>query len=525
MSEPEPVPEPVVEPVVGPVVEPVVAESEWQRLDPRMLLVHPVKEVVRFLPVLVGVWFAGSAAGSSWQLLGVAVPVALGVLRYLTTSFRVAHDRVELRRGLLERHVLSTPVDRVRTVDLTASPVHRVLGLTTMRVGTGTASSDDDEQLDLDGLPVERARRLRDELLRAAPSAPGAEGDLDAEGRSRPPAPAAPPVLVLDAAWARYAPLTSAGLVLAAAVVGGGLQLLQVLGGLDRIDVDGVARDVATAPLLALAAVAVGLGLVVVAGLAVVAYLVSYWGFSLRRSGASWHLVRGLLTTRETSLDDARLHGVTLTEPVGLRLAGGAGLSAIVTGLRSEGGAASALLTPPAPYAVVAATAAAVVDDAEPVTGPLVPHGPRATRRAWVRACAPALVLAGLVVAGVLADLPGTSSWLLLLVPVLLVGGALLGRDRARSLGHALTARHLVARRGSVVRRRDVLAREAVIGWTLRATWLQRRAGLCSLVATTAGGRQSVVVADVPRALAVRLAASARPGLLEQFLLVDESHG
>ena len=26
----------------------------WQRLDPRMLLVYPVKELIRFLPVLIG---------------------------------------------------------------------------------------------------------------------------------------------------------------------------------------------------------------------------------------------------------------------------------------------------------------------------------------------------------------------------------------------------------------------------------------------------------------------------------------
>ena len=25
-------------------------DAEWQRLDPRMLLVHPIREVIRFLP-------------------------------------------------------------------------------------------------------------------------------------------------------------------------------------------------------------------------------------------------------------------------------------------------------------------------------------------------------------------------------------------------------------------------------------------------------------------------------------------
>ena len=88
------------------------------------------------------------------------VPIALGLLRYFTTSFRIADGRVELRAGCSTGTCCRRALDRVRTVDLTASPIHRVLGLTTVRIGTGTASTDGDDRLDLDGLP--------------APSAPGA---------------------------------------------------------------------------------------------------------------------------------------------------------------------------------------------------------------------------------------------------------------------------------------------------------------------------------------------------------------
>ena len=140
----------------------------WRRLDPRMLLVYPVRELVRFLPALLALFLAGTAAGRTqwWHGLGIAIPVALGLLRYLTTRFRITETRVELRRGLVDRHLLSTPLDRVRTVDVTASLTHRVLGLTTVRIGTGTASTDDQDHLDLDGLPAEQAHRLRTELLR-----------------------------------------------------------------------------------------------------------------------------------------------------------------------------------------------------------------------------------------------------------------------------------------------------------------------------------------------------------------------
>ena len=37
-------------------------DADWQRLDPRMLLVHPIREVIRFLPVLI-VFAVGSDRG------------------------------------------------------------------------------------------------------------------------------------------------------------------------------------------------------------------------------------------------------------------------------------------------------------------------------------------------------------------------------------------------------------------------------------------------------------------------------
>ena len=38
---------------------PVPRDEAWRRLDARMLLVHPVNELVRFLPVLIGIFFLG----------------------------------------------------------------------------------------------------------------------------------------------------------------------------------------------------------------------------------------------------------------------------------------------------------------------------------------------------------------------------------------------------------------------------------------------------------------------------------
>ena len=485
--------------------------DDWQRLDRRMLLVNPVQELVKFLPALLGLLVAGTAIGGrGWQLIAVAVPVVLGVVRYLTTRFRVAEGRVELRRGLLNRRTLAVPVDRVRTVDLTAGPVHRLLGLVTVRIGTGTASSRDEDSLDLDGLPGAAARTLRAALLSAGgPSA----GDPD-DGAPE-PAPTAHTVLRLDPSWARYAPLTGTGLVLLAGVVGGAFQLATTLG----LELTLRAEDLpgTDLPVAGWLAVVAGLlvVLLVVSALAVAAYLLTSWGLVLTHRPGAWHLVRGLLTTRETTLDEGRVAGVVLHEPVGLRLAGAAHLSAIVTGLdRSNPG--SATLVPPAPARVASGVGAAVVGTPAPLTAPLVAHGPAATRRRWSRALGPAALLSAL---GVLAwlTLP-VGRWGLALAVLALPVAAGLAHDRTRSLGHALVADHLVARSGSLARSREVLATRHVIGWTLRDTLVQRRAGLVTLTATTAGGDQQVSVHDVPEDVAVRLADDAVPGLLRQFL-------
>ena len=482
-------------------------DAEWQRLDPRMLLVHPIREVLRFLPVIIVVVLGSTAAGGEqWQLIGVGIPVALGLMRYLTTSFRIAAGRIELKRGLLNRHVLSTPVDRVRTVDLTSSPIHRLLGLTKVRIGTGTASTSDEDRIDLDGLPLERARALRSELLMTS-TADDEEADEPAPERE---------VVTFDPAWMRFAPLTGSGVVIGAAALGAGSQVLQSVGFWERFDTDTV--DVPGVPLAVLVPLLVLGLLVLISLLSIGGYVVTNWGFRLTRlspslgGGATWHLTRGLFTTRETTLDDDRLAGVNLTEPIGLRLARGARLSVIVTGLsRSEQG--SSTLVPPAPRGVVERVAGEVVDTPIPVEADLVSHGPRAARRRWTRALLPALVIAAGFVAAVLA---GGPSWLLVGL-LALPFAALLARDRIRSLGHALVVGHLVARSGSLVRRRRILEVDHVIGWNFRATWFQRRAGLTTLVATMAGGNQAVHVLDVPEHRAVLVAQEALPDLVAQF--------
>src|ERR1039458_6656184 len=67
--------------------------DSWRRLSPRMLLVHPVRELGQAIPALVGVVLAGRAMGDAqtWWLgpAGVGVVVAVSVLRWMTTRYRI----------------------------------------------------------------------------------------------------------------------------------------------------------------------------------------------------------------------------------------------------------------------------------------------------------------------------------------------------------------------------------------------------------------------------------------------------
>lgn len=484
-------------------------QSEWRRLDPLMLLVHPVNEVGRFLPVLLAAFVFGSSSEGSfaWQWLAVVAPVAIGVVRYLVTRYRITAGRVELRRGLLGRSVLTTRLDRVRTVELTASPVHRFLGLARVRIGTGAASGGED-QLELDALRKGAAEGLRAALLERADAAPhanvaeGAAGDhLGTAGHIR-MSGYVHPLLRLDPLWARYAPFTSSGMVIAGALVAGVGQLLP--DGEPQVDVE------LTTALLVVAAVAL---LGVLAVLSVVGYLVSYGGYVLSTDarGSSLHVVRGLLTRRETTLESVRVRGLELHEPLTLRVVGARRLTAAVTGMgHREGG--SSLLVPPAPRTVVEQVGQGLLRGDQALTLPLRQHGPAARRRRLTRA-----VLGALLPAGALVVVTGASALGIAAAVLLVVAAVLLGLDRYRRLGHALTDGFLVTGYDSLRGRRVALERMGIIGWTIRQSWFQRRAGLCTLVATTSAGSQGYRVTDVPLEEGVALADAAVPGLLAAF--------
>ncbi|HEY2766444.1 MAG TPA: PH domain-containing protein [Pseudonocardiaceae bacterium] len=522
------------------------SDSDWLRLDPRMLAVTPLRQLLGFLPVIAVVLVVGVNQDLGGRVYGLAAAVGavviLGVLRWVTTRYRITDERITQRSGLLVRKARSVPRDRIRSVDLTAGPVHRFFGLAVVKIGTGQhAEGIESRELTLDAVSAVEADRLRQRLLdrpgtqrreRAdgpdgANGTDGGNGTDGADGTGTTggavaPVPAGAELGALNWSWLRFAPLTASSLVAVGAVAGAFGQFVGDLGvDPSRIaEVGDVGEQLSTTPLW-LGVFLLALVVLAVAALgAVVIFVASWWGFRLvREPGGVLRIRHGLLTSRSVSLEERRLRGAEVAEPLLMRIGRGARLTAVATGLGGHRGHGRGALLPPAPRSDAHRVAGrALAEDPSPTGAALRRHPVAALRRRVVRAVLPVLAAAAaleLVSAKLVPQVPAWAGWAVLgLLPVTV----LLAVDAYRNLGHSLTERYLVTRHGTGERRTVALKRSGVIGWTVSQSLFQRWARLVTLTATTAAGSGAYHVFDVRTAEALALAEQAMPGLLEPFL-------
>ncbi|WP_098899377.1 PH domain-containing protein [Streptomyces sp. st77] len=490
--------------------------ADWHRLDPRTVLVTAlvVAGVVAgaAIPVTLGLTRWSSLPVAVLQVLAGAllvIGVAAGAdrVRWHRTRYRIGTERVDLHTGLLLVKRRSLARSRIRTVDLTANLMLRLLGLVTVRIGTGEQGSESTLVLD----PVTRAEgeRLRLLLLeRAATASPGVhrEGEL----------------AVLDPRWIRYAPVSFVAPMLGGAAAGAVMQVSDWVGAQGQV-IEWVGDRFRETPLLwtiiVLVLAALVAGVVGALGL----WIEMWWNYRLEReAGGTLRVRRGLFTSRSISVEEARLRGVDLVEPLGVRLLGAARLDAITTGLAKDHEARNAdhnTLLPAAPRTRADAVAADVLREPDTPTGAaLTPH-PRAARGRRLRWSLAAVLAPVLILTLLGALLTPVLLWIALGCAVVAVPVAVaLARDAYRALGHALSGRYLVTRSGTVRRSTAALERAGVIGWTVKQSVFQRRAGLLSITATTAAGGGAYTAYDTDASEGLTFAADAVPGLLEPFL-------
>lgn len=504
-------------------------EDGWYRLSPRMLLVHPVRSLMSMAVPLLLVSLGVSRGDNTrwlWFVVGGAVlAVVFGVLSWFFTRYRFTPEQLQLRTGVLNRKVVTAPLDRIRSVDIESTVVHRVLGLSKVKVGTGV----DATQIELDGLTREQSGRMRTFLLNRSEvttptGAPAA--DESEEGEASSPAPAAgPPAAEEELArinwgWLRYAPFSLSSLV----VVAGAFGVLAQFGDDIPLEELGFVQDswgwvIAHSVLLVVAVVA---AFVLVAWVVVstASYVLNWWNLRLvREPGGTIRTSRGLLTTRSQTIENEKIRGVTMTEQFLLRFVRGGELSAQATGV-GAGGMVKVL--PPAPRSVVQSVGHALLQEDGALTMQLTGHGPRARRRIHIRKQWGTLFLTVLVsVPTYWFDVWWFETWPWWIPLAVLSGFGVLNLVLAeaswRNLGHGLTEGYVIVQTGAVIRTREVLERAGVIGWLVHQSFFQRRIGLADLTATTAAGKERLVVPNVPFAAAVALADRATPGMVSDF--------
>ncbi|MEU5217783.1 PH domain-containing protein [Streptomyces sp. NPDC020807] len=492
--------------------------GEWRRLDRRMLLATAA--VLCGVAGGAGVPVAAGLAGSrplwqalSWVLAGALLLVLGGTaadyVRWRRTRYRIGPERVELHTGLLLTKRRSLARERIRSVDLTANPLQRLLGLVEVRIGTGESTGGSESTLELDLVTRAEGERLRHELLARAATGP-ADGPDDGV------------LAAVDPRWIRYAPLSFVAPALGGAAAGSVMQVSEWFGAQAAV-IDWIGdrfRDVSLAWMLVdLVLVATAVGAVGALGL----WIEMWWNYRLEREpGGTLRVRRGLLTARSVSLEERRLRGIELVEPLGVRLARAARVDAVATGLAKDDGDKHAdlkTLLPAVPRALADRVAAQVLREAEPPTAaPLAAH-PRAARTRRLRwalwsVAVPvaALAVLGLLLTPVLLYVAGGCA--LVLTPLAVT----LARDAYRGLGHGVSGGFLVTRSGTLRRTTVALQRSGVIGWTVKQSYFQRRAGILTLTATTAAGEGAYDVLDAGESQGLAFAAGAVPGLLTPFL-------
>ena len=484
----------------GPTRAPDDPTEDWRRLDPRTISASAVLAagalVVAAVPVGLGLLLGG--VGIGWVLLwtiggvlvGSAATAVAEAIRLAVTGYRVDAHRIDRRVRFLSSTTNSISTGRVRNVEITADVIQRRLGIATVKLASGET---DGSRLTLAALDRATAEELRTHVLAGRAGAETSE------------------IARLDPGWVRYAPASLMTPLFG--LVGIGL-VFQVASWFNAVPalVDWVWERIGTLPWALIGVGGVALAAVVGVVTSVVIFVESWWGLRLdhHRDG-SLELRRGLLVGRHTSFDGTRIRGATLYEPPGFRALGAARLDVIATGVgtgKDESGKQkqSPALIPASPRDVPAGVAATVLG--EPVPTLFRAHPPAARRRRAVRALAATLAL---TVLGLVPALIWPWLWWVP-VAVLAVSSAVAAWvviDNYRGLGHATTDSTVALRKGSVLRGTDLLRREGVLGWNLRRTPFQKRAGLVTMVATSAGGTGAFRLPDVGEGDARGIAATA----------------
>jgi putative membrane protein len=465
-----------------------------------------VLEGRRYLVAMLGIAFF-TGGWSRWPLVALAVVFVARVVQLRLVRWWVGPEAFVIERGLLFRSRRVIPRARVQAVDLERGLLHRMLGLTEVRVEALGGGATEGQ---LPGLWPSVASALRDELLgegtRRAGGGPAGSmetpapgDDLPRDGAAHPVGGKGPPRVRLTGGEVVVAGLTESRLGAGIALVGVSLESIRqgaFSGWFGPLE-----EWLPVLEALPWVAVLVAFAVFVLLFSLVLSFTITvlgYWDFTLRDREDVLEVERGLLTQHRDTVPRHRIQAVRVEENPFRRLMGLASVRVVVAGRAGGGAAGTNVLLPVGPRREAFALAAEVAgwhpgSDASPIPE-LAPMPPGARRRRWTRA-ALASVAAGLVVA--LVDASG--AWIQpLLAGVLVAAVALPMAEGAwRGLGWAHLGEHAAFREGILERRTTLVPLDRLQSVEITSNPFQRRLRLATLTVPVA---RPVLEAD-PRAL------------------------
>jgi putative membrane protein len=466
--------------------------SERRRLHPAGIAVLAVDSLRQAaLPLMVGLaaaLFGGEFDAAAlarvvgFALIAAAAAVAIGLLRWWSTSYAITDDRIEYRTGVVSVHEASVPLTRVQALDTIQGILQRLFGVSEVRVQA--AGGGRKPEIVLSAVAPADLAALRSAVAGAHPEAVAAEADERERLR--------PGRLLMAAA-------TQGQVAVVLPVLAGAAQALRDVFSDRTLEQRAFALVPDTVPEALLA-----LAVLVLVGWALSALgaIVAFTGFTLERDGARLRVTRGLLQRRESIVPVRRVQAVRvieglLREPFGL-----ATLRVEVAGYATDASSAQTL------FPLVRR------DEVEPLLRRLLPELaipplPLAPppRRALRRFVLGPLLTGAVVAAAGWAALAAVRPWILVVPPA----AAWLGVARHRAAGWRVEGGRLAIRSRRLARTTVLAPVRRIQQHELAQTPLQRRGGLASLeVAVGAGTRARVDHLELTVARGVF--AQLRPG-------------
>lgn len=277
----------------------------------------------------------------------VALSVVSSVITWRTRTWELTDAGIMLRSGLVTSRQLQVPYEHIHTVNMSSNLVERVLGLMTLDLDTGAASSEG-EATRIRGLQAGIAEALREELFRrkaavladqgldARTADADASAEADDEASPTAPAPSPDACYTLTTAQLVFAALTEARVVAQAVafliLIVQGINLLQESA---LVNLSDVAGDIAVLPVaLLVGAVALLLALALVVGFAVsfVMSLIGFAGYRAERAGGRISVERGLLSRTSHTVALERIQSISIRQGIIRQLIGYAEVRASVVG-------------------------------------------------------------------------------------------------------------------------------------------------------------------------------------------------